>query len=408
MTLRAWGLFLCLWFATLTAFRRDPAWELVLEAMVFGVAAVSLLRGGRPRNYQLFLGLFAIVVLALGQLILGHTISPVATALAVTRSLALAAWGLTLQRELGEARGRFLAMAVQSAGAFALFSLLMGSTSAGHVYWWWPTAQTEVLGPWVNRNHFAVWCELMLAPAIWLAAGQRQFWWAAAALAAGGAASGSRAALGLMVLELMVLLVYLAWQRKDLRPARKKLAWGLLIFPLGAALLSGDDLWRKLRDPEPLLYRDQMWRSSLTLWRGQPWLGHGLGTFERAYPAAATFDTGERVDHAHNDWLEWGAEGGLVLVAILLTGFVYAVRLTPQAPWLLGVPIVALHALVDYPFARFPLWLWLILLVTLATFERARFKTKPRSERSATFTPAPHKIGSLVPHRIPNVSENMR
>ncbi len=398
MTLRTWGIFLGLWVATLTAFRRDPVWELWLEVAVFLGAALSFLHEGRPRTRKLTWGLLAIAALALGQLAFGFTIAPSFTALAATRALALAAWALLLQRELSDARGRFLEVTVHAAGAFALLSLLMWSTSGGRLYWWWPTTQTEVLGPWVNRNHFAVWCELMLAPAIWLAAGERKFWWAAIAIAAGGAASGSRAALGLMGLELVVLLVLLGCRRKDLWPARTKLACGLLVFPLAAALLSGDDLWRKIRDPEPLLYRDQMWHSTLALWRATPWFGNGLGSFERAYPAVATFDTGERIDHAHNDWLEWGAEGGVALVSILLVGFAHTTRLTWPVPWLLGVPIAGLHALVDYPFARFPMWLWLILLITLASFESPRFNVKQRSRRIGKRSRAPHIIGARVLH----------
>ena len=396
-SIRVWGIALCLWFATLTAFRRDPAWELVLEAAVFLLASASFLRNDRLRAWKLALGLAAVGGLGLAQIAAEHTISPSATALASLRWLALAAWCVTVQRELSDLRGRFLEFIVYGAGAFALLSLAMGWTSGGRLYWWWPSTHPDVLGPWVNPNHFAVWCELMLAPAVWLAAQRRQFWWAAVAIAAGVAASGSRAGLGLMSLEVVLLLVLLGWRRRDLFAARSKLALGLLVFPLLAAVLGGDQLWRKLRDPEPLLYRDQMWRSSIVLWRAEPWFGHGLGTFERSYPAAATFDTGELVDHAHNDWLEWGVEGGWVLVAAMLAGCLSAVRLTRLVPWLVGVPIAGLHALVDYPFARFPLCLWLVLLLTLANLERSRFKVNPRPGRCKSAPGNTHKKGPAAP-----------
>lgn len=408
VNVRVWCIFLCLWVATLTAFRRDPAWELYLEALVFLTLAASFLRDGPWRVPTVTWGLLAIAALALGQLALGATLAPAATVLALTRALALAAWGLIVQRELGEVRGRFLEMLVHSAAAFALLSLLMWSTSGGRLYWWWPTTQAEVLGPWVNRNHFAVWCELMLAPAICLACAQRKFWWAAMAIAAGGAASGSRAALALMALELVVLLVLLGRTRKDVWPTRARLAGAVLAFPLGMALLSGDHLWHKFRDPEPLLYRDQMWHSALRLWRTAPWIGHGLGTFERAYPAVATFDTGERIDHAHNDWLEGGAEGGVVLVTLLAAGFVYATRLTRLTPWLAGVPIAGLHALVDYPLARFPMWLWLITFMILASFEGQRFNLKQLSRKRRCHDSTPHIIGASVPHRTSVLSPNSR
>lgn len=394
----AWGIFACLWLATLTAFRRDAAHELLLEGVVFLMAAASFRRAEALRAWRIALGLSLVAGLGLLQLILGQTISPASTGLNVMRWLALAAWCLAVQREVTHARGRFLELAVHGAGAFAALSLLMWWTSAGRIYWWWPTPQLEVLGPWVNRNHFAVWCELLLAPAIWLASERRQFWWAVAALAAGGAASGSRAGLALIALESVVLLLLLGWRR----PAWTKSVMALAAFLIAVTVLGGDQLRRKLGDPEPLLYREQIWQSSVALWRAQPWWGHGLGAFAVAYPAKASFDTGELVDHAHSDWLEWGVEGGVVLVALLLSGYLYTLRLTRLSPWLLGVPVAGMHALVDYPFARFPLFLWVVTLLTLAGTELARFKVKRRSSQINVSAKNPHKIGPCSPHRSPS------
>ena len=397
MSANAWGIAACLWFGTLTAFRRDPAWDLVLEAAVFLLAAASFWRDDRLRAWRLALCLAALSGLGLVQLAAGHTISSSATALATLRWLALAAWCVTVQRESSNVRCRLLELTVHGAGAFALLSLAMAWTSGGRLYWWWPSTHTEMLGAWVNPNHFAVWGELTLAPAVWFAAEQRRFWWAAVAIGTGVAASGSRAGIGLMALELVLLFILLGWRRRDLWPARTKLALGLLMLPLLAAFLGGEPLWRKLRDTEPLLYRDQMWRSSIALWRAEPWLGHGLGTFQLAYPAAATFDTGELVDHAHNDWLEWGVEGGTLLVAAMLAGYFYAANLTRFVPWLVGVPIAGLHALVDYPAARFPLCLWVVLLLTLASLQRSRVKMKPPSVRYPRDPYSPPKKGSPAP-----------
>jgi O-antigen ligase len=401
VTLGAWGIFAFLWLATLTAARRDPVWVLLLEGAVFLVAAASFLSDVRLRNWKLAAGLALPAALGIGQLVAGGTISPAATALDAVRWLALAAWCVAAQRELSNDRERFLRLAVHSAGIFALLSLTMSWTSGGRLYWLWPTANAEVLGPFINPNHFAVWCELMLAPAIWVAAERRRSWWAAAAIAAGGAASGSRAGLALIALELVVLV---AWQRRDLWPSKPKMALAMLAFPAMAALCGGDHLWRKLRDPEPLLYRAQMWQSSLELWRAAPWFGHGLGTFQLAYPETATFDTGEIVDHAHNDWLEWGVEGGLVLLVPLAAGYFYACGLTPFLPWLLGIPVAGLHALVDYPWARFPIALWVVLLITLASLQRPRSKLKQRSVRSPTERLAPPQKRILRPSWNPRLS----
>ena len=41
--------------------------------------------------------------------------------------------------------------------------------------------------------------------------------------------------------------------------------------------------------------------------------GWGLGNFENVYPQYAILQTSEIVDHAHNDWVEWVAEGGIAV-----------------------------------------------------------------------------------------------
>jgi len=391
MSRTAWGLFACLWFATLTVFRRDPAWELLLAGLVFLLAACAIWSSppGRFRATPwVATGLAAVAALGGLQLLTGQTLESSATALMAIRWLALAAWCFTAQLALSGVRAKFLELLTLGAGLFALLSLLMWATAGGRVYWLWQTSGHEVLGPWINQNHFAVWCELMLAPAVWVAAGKPRFWWAVVTILAAASASGSRAALALVTLEL-VLLWALAGRG---RWAKSALVLALVIFSVATSVWSGDALWHKLRDSEPLLYRDQIWSSSLALWRRQPWWGHGLGTFSRAYPETATFDAGEFVDHAHNDWLEWGVEGGLFMPLLLLAGYLYACRQSMRSPWLLGLPIAGLHALVDYPMARFPMALWVVLLLALATLDRPRFKLKRRSVSSTTeLAVSPHK-----------------
>ncbi len=392
-----------LWLATFNAFRRDAAWELFLQGLIFALAGLGLLfrgwrtpgsgaasdgikrtgRTGRSLPAKIAIGLAAVALLGVGQIAGGLTISNWSTALATVKWLSLAAWCWVVREELGNARSRWLEVAVMGAALVVI----------GSFGWRWLMGG-EGLGPWVNRNHLAVWCEMLLAPAVWLALERPAFGAAAAVLAVGGAASGSRAALGLIPVELIVLWWLIG--RRRLPAAR--LGLGLAAVVALAGVMAGEDLARKLRDPEPLLYRDQIWRSAWTLWKERPAAGSGLGTFEKAYPAAATFDTGETVDHAHNDWLEWGSEGGVPLVTLMLAAWIAAVRWTRAVPWLAGVPVAGVHALVDYPFARFPLLLWVILLITLAGARRLRFKVEHQSVAKQTNSLATRKKGASSPH----------
>jgi len=110
--------------------------------------------------------------------------------------------------------------------------------------------------------------------------------------------------------------------------------------------------------------RVTLWSDSLRAARDFPLLGSGLGTFvhvEMAYrsnPRNTLFD----FDHAHNEYLEALVEGGVLRLAVLLTGIVYIYVLgwralqryrgTPTEPLVLGGLVafstVVIHSFVDF------------------------------------------------------------
>jgi hypothetical protein len=67
------------------------------------------------------------------------------------------------------------------------------------------------------------------------------------------------------------------------------------------------------------------------------------------YPAYARLDNGLVANHAHNDWAEWAAEGGLPFLALLGLIAIWSVRPAADSLWGLGIPAVFAHSLVDYP-----------------------------------------------------------
>ena len=97
--------------------------------------------------------------------------------------------------------------------------------------------------------------------------------------------------------------------------------------------------------------------------RDHPWQGAGLGTYAYVYPAYATFDLGARVEHAHNYWLEWAAEGGIPLALVWLILALAISVPAVRSVWGIGILAVFLHSLVDYPFARFGLTAWNFILI---------------------------------------------
>ena len=121
----------------------------------------------------------------------------------------------------------------------------------------------------------------------------------------------------------------------------------------GAGTLLG-----RFAETDPLRYRREMAASSVHIIRDHPWQGSGLGTYASVYPAYATFDLGATVEHAHNYWLEWAAEGGIPFALVWLVLALALCRPAARSIWGIGILAVFLHALVDYPFARFGLTAW--------------------------------------------------
>ena len=126
-------------------------------------------------------------------------------------------------------------------------------------------------------------------------------------------AGASRAGSALLVAEFAAVPLLAAFRglapAKKLRPA----FISLLLFTLAFGSVVGwTTLWQRFQDPQPYKYRREMLLASVAMAREKPWTGFGLGSFEDVYRGYALFDNGTIVNHAHNDWAEWAAEGGLL------------------------------------------------------------------------------------------------
>jgi O-antigen ligase len=251
-------------------------------------------------------------------------------------------------------------------------------TSQGKVFWLFPSGYPDALGPFVYRNNYAAFVELLLPLAVVEAVRDRRkavlHALMVGVLYASVIASASRAGSIFATLELLAVLP-LALGRGLV--SRRRLGMALAAIMAFAAIFTAVVGWRVLldrfRQPDPFVHRREMLLSSLAMSRERPWLGFGLGTFQEAYPAYATFDIGLAVNHAHNDWAEWLAEGGLPFLLFLASAAAWAIRPAFRSLWGLGLLSVFLHALVDYPMQRLGLAAWVfVMLGALAAEERAR------------------------------------
>ncbi len=236
--------------------------------------------------------------------------------------------------------------------AIAAVSLVQLFTSSGRIFWLFPTPYKDlVLGPFVYRNNYAAFIELVIPLALLkaLARPRADLGWSAVAalMAASVVAGGSRAGTVLVALETLAVLALEA--RGRLLGAVGKLAAATAIL---VAIAGPGYLLSRFEDRDPLAVRRELVASSIAMFRERPWLGFGLGAWPTVYPAYATFDLGVFANHAHCDWAEWAAEGGLPFVTPVAALACAALFYSARRRWGIGVAAVFLHALVDYPFQK--------------------------------------------------------
>jgi O-antigen ligase len=363
--------------ATLTTWVRSPlpAWGYALG--VFLLAGVwtardtltaRALRITLPGAALAVISLWGFVQLGLVQLGMAATVYRYATLDAAVRTAALGATAFAASRALRSERLRlqFLTAFAWFGFAVSLVAVLAFFTSPGRVLWVFPSPYPDTWGPFLSRNDFAGFLGLSFPVACWLGLRERPSgvspWipaaisaWIPAWMLAAGVASASRAGAILLVGEAIAIFA--------ITPRPRAMGKFVIAAAVFIAITGAGTLLGRLGDPDPLSYRREIARSTVEMIAAHPWRGFGVGTFAQVYPAYASFDAGAAVEHAHNDWLEWAAGGGVLYAAAWA---VLALALSAPAVrsvWGLGIMAAFLHALVDYPFARFGLTAWTFALI---------------------------------------------
>src|SRR5262249_38599051 len=165
----------------------------------------------------------------------------------------------------------------------------------------------------------------------------------------------SRAGTILCLAEFLLVPVVLFVRRSISRVRLAQVVGAILAAAAAFTLVAGwERIWNRLQEPNPYSLRMNLVRSSLAMVRDRPLTGFGVGTWPSAYPAYALFDDGRFVNQAHNDWVQWAAEGGLPFFVVLLGIAGWAVLPAIRSIWGLGILAVFVHAGVDYPFQQRP------------------------------------------------------
>jgi len=272
----------------------------------------------------LLLPLVALLLLALGQWVFHRTASSYDTRLELQLLLAdILLLFLAAQAFRTLEDWRSFVWFVMSFGFFvALFGILQHLTFNGKLYWFREMHFGGIpFGPYVNRNHFAGFSELVipvsLVPLV-LGKVRRERWFLVSLFAVVpiGALvlSASRGGIISFSVELGVLLLWLVLRRTV---GRHLLSGGavLLLAFLMVSWLGVQQLVERFSSLQSLEVtvgkRASMRADTWRIFLDHPWTGTGLGTLQLVFPAYETLYDGRVVNHTHNDYLEGLAETGV-------------------------------------------------------------------------------------------------
>ena len=341
-------------------------WPLaVFQTALFALAAARIVgrarAGQATRAHPVALLLGAAVAWGGVQIVAGWSVDPdktVEAVLAWVANLCAFAVALDLSRDTRE---RLLQSLVIFAAALAVVSVFTAlASSPGKVFWLYETSTEQpTLGPFVYRNQYAAFVEAVLPLALVRAILDRRRWilyMAITALLFGSViAAGSRAGAVLCLAEI-VLVPTLVFARGFIPAGTWWRATAGTVVAAAAltATVGWQSIWNRLQEPNPYALRRELVESSLEMIRDRPVTGLGLGTWSSAYPAYAHFDDGRFVNQAHNDWVQWAAEGGAPFFLLMLGVALWSIRPALRSIWGVGLLIVFVHCLVDYPMQQRP------------------------------------------------------
>ncbi len=255
------------------------------------------------------------------------SLEPFATQVTALHIFALGAFfSLSLVCLDSAARLRRMALMITVFGfVYAFYAILQSVLSPGKIYGIYDPQPATPFGSFVNRHNFAALMEMVISIPLGLifvgAVGRdkRLLYIVAIALMASALLlSGSRGGLVALIAEVLLLII-LTTRSKGRKNILVKVALSILLLCAaigGAIFVGGDTSLTRFSDAATTnnisSSRYEIWGTTLKVISNHLPFGAGLGAFAQAYTKYDTASGLERVDQAHNDYLQVLADAGIV------------------------------------------------------------------------------------------------
>ena len=262
------------------------------------------------------------------------SLDPYATILNTAHLIALLAFFAVMLVSLENiARLRKMVVLITIFGfVFAFFAIIQSVLSPTKIYGIYETRFAVPFGSFVNRHNFAAYMEMTIAlPLGMLFAGSVSrdkrllFITAVSLMGIALLLSGSRGGFVALIAEI-IFIIFLTRRKKGKREfiLKVSLAVLLVISVIGGAILVGGEtsltrFVETARSNDVSTNRVQIWETTLKVIVNNLPFGAGIGAFGVAYTPFDSNSGLERVEQAHNDYLQVAADMGIV--GILIGGF---------------------------------------------------------------------------------------
>jgi O-antigen ligase/polysaccharide polymerase Wzy-like membrane protein len=215
----------------------------------------------------------------------------------------------------------------------ALFAIIQGFTDkSGRLYWMrTPRSVGWTYGPYVDHSHYAGLMAMLIPLPLVMAvlgvehgAKRTLLWMAAGTMIASMFLSQSRGGVLALFIELGVLATIAVRRTTARRYHRRAFAIiaAAILFLLFVGWLGGEAVLQRFSMPHQselaVPGRTQILRDSLRMIVHKPLTGWGLGTYPLIFPQYRTFYTSLFVNHAHNDYVEFISETGVLGAAAIV------------------------------------------------------------------------------------------
>lgn len=299
---------------------------------------------------------------------------------------------------------------------FAFFAILQSVLSPNKIYGIYEVDYATPFGSFVNRHNFAAFMEMSIAVPVGLmfvgAVQKDKKLLYVTAIALMGIAlilSGSRGGLISLLAEIFFLLI-VTTKTKGYNQVLIKVGLAVLLVAtiiFGSMLIGGESSLTRLAETATSedfsTNRTHIWDVTLNIIKNNFIFGTGYGSFGVAYTPYDSFNGLERVEQAHNDYLQILADAGII--GLIIAGFfIFTLFRTglkntrTSIPFRRGVAVGALagcfailvHSLFDFVLHTTAIAMMFITLVSLVVVSGNKFPedspdiSKKRSKKRRT------------------------